>query len=341
MVQLTEAGYFSPELNAPLRITSARLLWSGNTLQVQPLELQVGENRLSGTLQRSGPTLPWEVSLTGTRLRLADVNALVNPAQRGLFERLVRSETHANWKRIAAVAKLRLQELEAGPFRLNTLEVDGDWRAGVLSLQRLRFRAYAGRFDGRFQADFRNSPPRYRLAGNVRQMSVAGLASATRLSGLYTGLASAEMALDTAGTRPRDLVRNLQGRLVGGVNHGALTHINLLAAMAEAAGETAESVAPGGATPMQSLTGEFRIADERVELEGVQLILDGAALRLSGAVTFDGGMNLEVRGEPLQVAGREATAAGSRLLTGVYRFRGTLAEPRVEVVEPPRPSNTR
>ncbi|MCI0404193.1 MAG: AsmA-like C-terminal region-containing protein, partial [Acidobacteria bacterium] len=338
VVQLAEASYLSPELNAPLGIPSARLAWSGNALQVQPLELRVGENRLTGSMDRRSREAAWEVSLTGARLRLADVDTLVNPAQRGLFERLVRSETkpQADWSRGVVVATLRLQQVEGGPFRLNAFEADGDWRAGVLSLQRLRFRAYAGRFDGRFQADFRNAPPRYRLAGNVRQMAVAGLlANATRLGGLYTGLASAELALDSAGTRPRDLVRNLQGHVVGGINHGAITHTDLLAAMAAAAGEAGGSSSSRGATTMQSLAGEFRVAEEQLELEGVQLIVDGAALRLSGSVAFDGRLDLEVRGEPLQVAGREATAASSRLLMGTYRLRGTLGEPAVEVVEPP------
>lgn len=336
-VQLAEASYHPPEFNTGLRIPSAHLVWTGTALQVQPLELSLGENSLTGSMNRRSAEAPWEVTLAGARLRLADLNALVNPAQRGLFERLVRAETRpqANWSRGAAVAKLHVQEVTAGPVRLNAFEVDGEWRAGALSFQRLRFRAYAGRFDGRFQADFRNSPPRYRLAGNIRQMAVAGLAGdATRLGNLYTGLVSAELALESAGTRPRELARNLQGRVVGGINHGTITQVDLLAAMAAAAGaEGAPS--SDGTTAMQSLIGEFQVAEGRVELGAVQLIVDGAALELSGSVGFDGRLDLRVRGQPLRVAGREATPLTARLLTGVYRFGGTLTQPQVEVVEPP------
>jgi len=336
-VQFAEASYHPPEFNIGLGIPTARLVWSGTALHVQPLELRLGENSLTGSMNRRDAEAPWEVNLTGARLRLADLNALVNPAQRGLFERLVRTETRppANWSRGAAVAKLRVQEVTAGPFRLNAFEADGEWQAGALSFQRLRFRAYAGRFDGRFQADFRNSPPRYRLAGNVRQIAVAGLAGdATRLGNMYTGLASAEVALESAGTHPRELVRNLQGRVVGGINHGTITQVDLLAAMAAAAGiEGAPS--SDGTTAMQSLVGEFRVAEEQVELDAVQLIVDGAALELSGSVGFDGRLSLRVRGRPLLVAGREATPLIARLLTGVYRLGGTLAQPQVEVVEPP------
>jgi len=336
-VQLTEASYHPPEFNTGLGIPSARLVWSGTALQVQPLTLRLGEDNLSGSMERRSPEAPWDVNLAGARLRLADVNALVNPAQRGLFERLVRAETRpgADWSRGALVAKLRVQEVIAGPLRLNAFEADAEWRAGVLSFQRLRFRAYAGRFDGRLQADFRGSPPRYRLAGNVRQMAVAGLlADATRLGGRYTGLASAEVALESAGMRPRELARNLQGRVVGGINHGVITHVDLLAAIAAAAGADAMP-SSDGTTAMQSLVGEFRLVEERVELEAVQLIVDDAALELSGRVGFDGRMELSVRGEPLRVAGREAPPLTTRLLAGSYRFAGTLAEPRVEVVEPP------
>ncbi|MGH9789083.1 MAG: AsmA family protein [Candidatus Acidiferrales bacterium] len=336
-VQLAEAGYHPPELNAGLGIPSAQLVWSGTALQIQPLELRLGENSLTGSMVRPRDDAPWEVNLSGARLRLADLNALVNPAQRGLFERLVRAETRtaANWSRGAAVGKLRVQEVAAGPFRLGAFEADGDWRAGALSFQRLRFRAYAGRFDGRFQADFRDSPPRYRLAGNIRQMAVAGLlADATSLANLYTGLASAEVALESAGTRPRELVRNLQGRVIGGINHGAIMQVDLLAAMAAATG--AEG-APGsdGTTAMESLVGEFRVAEEQVELDAVQLIVAGAALELSGRVGFDKRLDLQVRGQPLRVAGRELAPVAVRTLGGVYRLAGTLARPEVEVVEPP------
>jgi len=250
----------------------------------------------------------------------------------------VRDETRspADWNRGAAMGKLRVQEFAAGPLRLNAFEADGDWRAGALTLQRLRFRAYAGRFDGRLQADFRISPPRYRLAGNVRQMAVAGLlANATRLGNLYTGLLSAELALESAGTRPRDLARTLQGRVVGGVNHGVITHVDLLAAMAAAGGVAQSRPGSDGTTAMESLVGEFELGEGGVKLDAAHLIVDGAALELTGRVGFDGRMELAVRGEPLRVAGRETAPLTTRLLTGAYRLTGTLAEPQVEVVEPP------
>jgi hypothetical protein len=131
------------------------------------------------------------------------------------------------------------------------------------------------------------------------------------------------------------LVRNLQGRVIGGVNHGAITHFDLLSAMAAAAGDAGAAPASDGTTAMQSLIGEFRIAEEQVELEGVQLIVDGAALRLSGGVGFDGRLDLQVGGEPLQIAGREATPVTTRLLRTRYRLTGTLAEPEVQAVESP------
>jgi hypothetical protein len=337
-VQLAEASYHPPELNTGLAIPSARLVWSGTALQARPLELRLGESSLTGSMDRRSPGAPWEVDLSGARLRLADLNALVNPAQRGLFERLVRDETRpqADWSRGAAVGKLRVREFAAGPLRLNAFEADGEWRAGALTFQRLRFRAYAGRFDGRFQADFRISPPRYRLAGNIRQMAVAGvLADATRLANLYTGLASAELALESAGVRPRDLARNLQGRVVGGVNHGVITHMDLLGAMATAIGRAQSWPGSDGTTAMESLVGEFEVGAGEVKLDAAHLIVDGAALELTGRVGFDGRMELAVRGQPLRVAGRETAPLTTRLLTGTYRLTGTLAQPQVEVVEPP------
>jgi len=167
-------------------------------------------------------------------------------------------------------------------------------------------------------------------------MAVAGLlANATRLGNLYTGLLSAELALESAGTRPRDLARTLQGRVVGGVNHGVITHVDLLAAMAAAGGVAQSRPGSDGTTAMESLVGEFELGEGGVKLDAAHLIVDGAALELTGRVGFDGRMELAVRGEPLRVAGRETAPLTTRLLTGAYRLTGTLAEPQVEVVEPP------
>jgi len=122
--------------------------------------------------------------------------------------------------------------------------------------------------------------------------------------------------------------------VVGVLHDGAITHFNLAAALASAsAGEDLAGGAPAF-TELQSLAGDFRLAGEQVELDAVRLIMDGAAMELSGRVRFDGSLDLRLSGEPMQVAGRPVSAGTARLLTSAYRLSGTLHRPQVEVDEP-------
>ena len=340
-LELREARFQPVEFNHSLEVPVLRLAWKGAAAEAQPLVLRLGENNFTLSGQRRRPDEAWNFSLAGARLRLADVNDLVNPAQRGFFERLARSDSRPqpDWSRGKAVGKLRIGEVSAGPLRLAGMEADADWQAGVLSLQHLRFRAYAGRFDGDLQSDFRVSPPRYRLAGNIRQMAVAELlADSTSLGKLFAGLVSAEMALESSGARSSELRRNLQGRVVGGINHGTITHVNVLTALAQAAGQDPGPNAPGGVTPMQSLAGEFRVGEEKIELTAAQMIVEGAALELSGRVGFDGRLDLSLSGAPLRLAGREPAPVAARVFPGNYRVTGSISRPEFQVSESPRSS---
>ncbi|HXE74067.1 MAG TPA: AsmA family protein [Candidatus Xenobia bacterium] len=333
-----DARFQPPEFNHPLEIPALRLAWKGVSTDAQPVVMRLGENTLSVSAQRRAPDEPWSFTLTGARFRLADVNNLVNPAQRSFFERLTRGESRPppEWSRGKATGKLRFDELAAGPFRLAAVEADAAWQAGLLSLQRLRFRAYAGRFDGSVQSDFRVSPPRHSLAGSIRQMAVGPLlADSTRLGDAFTGLVSAEVALESAGAAGSDLRRNLRGRVVGGINHGTLTRVDVLGELARAAGHDAGQNPQANITTMQSLAGEFQVGEEKVEMKDAQLIVDGAALQLTGTVGFDGRLDLNLRGAPLRLAGREPAPVAVKVFPGSYRVSGSLARPEFQLSETP------
>ncbi len=88
-------------------------------------------------------------------------------------------------------------------------------------------------------------------------------------------------------------------------------------------------------TALQSLAGEFLVANQQVELDRARLIVDGAALEVSGRVSYEGGLNLRLSGEPLQVAGRPVAPRFPELFGPSYRLRGTLERPQVQLAEPP------
>jgi len=201
----------------------------------------------------------------------------------------------------------------------------------------VRFRSHGGQFEGRLQADYRSSPPRYRLGGHVKQIQLGSLlANTTRLGELYSGILSADLTLETAGARPAEFLRQLHGRVVGVVQNGTLGPVNLVDAMAAAAGVRSSETAAASSTALQSLAGEFLVGDEQVQLDGARLTTSRAALELAGTVGFDGRLDLRLRGEPLGVAGAAASPRTLRALSFSYRLTGTLREPRVEVAGPAR-----
>ncbi|MFQ5777741.1 MAG: AsmA-like C-terminal region-containing protein [Terriglobia bacterium] len=334
--RLQSVAFHPPELADPLEIVQARLAWQGAGVKVEPLVVQVGENKVSGSLERRGRRGQWRVNLAAERLSLEELDNLLHPARPGLLGRLVGRQPcpASRGERLHVAGAVRVKELLAGPFLLSGLSLRGEWQSGWLELARVRFRAYEGRFNGRLQADFRAQPPRYRLAGNLKGLQLAPLLSATTDWGeLFTGTVGAELTLQTAGTQPRELWRELQGLVVGAVVDGSLAHLNLRRAMAEAAGLDGKEDGDDEPTQLQSLAGDFRLGDGEVEFEGARLILPGAALELSGRADFEGRLDLRLRGEPLRVAGRRPTARSNRILSFSYHVGGSLRRPLVRAVE--------
>lgn len=334
---LRAAKFHPPEFNHPVDVPAAQVEWRGTRVEARPLVVRLGDDLVTGSLARDDRTGLWSASLSAEQLKLAALDELLNPGRRGLLARLVRPEPQqsSRWPQLAGVGDVRVGRLIAGPFRLQELHARAAWQGERLDLTRLRFRAYGGQFDGAWQGDFHTAPPQYRLVGSLKQVNLTALLSdTTELGPFFRGVGAADLTLQTAGTRPRELLRQLRGRVVGVVLDGTIAPINLFAAMSAAGRGEPATAAAGARTEFQSLAGEFRLADEQVELDSVRLIVDSAALALSGRVDFAGRLDLKLSGEPLQVAGRRPTSGITRLLSYSYRLTGTLRQPEAQLAEP-------
>lgn len=332
---------FQPRaLNRALRIEAARVEYAGRAIRVMPLTVQLAEATLTGTLERARPEAPWLMNLSVDRLTLNELDALVNPERaRDLLGALMGSPTPSTeaWDPLQAKGRVEVESLQAGPFHLAQFQADAEWRQRRLLLTQLRFRSLGGQFRGSLQGDFRARLPAYRLAGNAKQIDLNQLLRAgTRLGEFFSGNLGADVMLQTAGRGSRDLRRNLQGIVAGVVTDGTLRNINLLGAMRAAAGMPPEETDAQPRTALQSLGGEFHLANRRVRCQRAQMVVDGAALELSGEVDFEGRLNLRLRGEPLLVAGVEPTPAHRQLFTSGFEIRGHLREPVVRLGARPR-----
>lgn len=340
-VSLTEANFQPPELNFPIEIPEARMSWKGPRFEVRPLKLRVGEDEISLSLEHQERSARWLLNGEAPRLQLDALDNLINPARQGLISRLVRPTPRREpaWRAVDLAGTIKIREVIAGPFRLSQFEGKGVWQGGWLELSQLRFRAHGGRFDGRLQADFRGDSPHYRLDGNFKQVELADLLAAnSRLGEMYSGLLGADVALETSGTRARELLQGLRGRVVGVIQSGLIHHLSLVDAMAAASGNSEPEEGSSANTPLQGLAGEFQVAEEKVRLDAVRLITSRAALEVSGTVDFEGRLDLRLVGEPLRVSGRQSSPVAKRALAYSYHLTGTLSEPQVAVAEPLPPA---
>ena len=336
-VELREALFQPSEFARPVPIPHAQMRWNRGRLRVEPLTLVIGGNAVNAVLEKRPEDVRWRAQIQADRLSLAALAELFTPPP-GFLERLVGGERtqQVPWQALWVTGEVKVEELDAGPFVLTRLDTRAEFRMSRLELTNLRFRAYRGRFQGSFRGDFLETPPRYRLAGNIRRLRLAEMfGPSSDPEPFLTGLLGAEVLLEAAGNGAEQVWSSLSGGAVGGLQSGKLAGMDLMGALASAAapGEgLAGEAAPSPGTQFQSLAGNLRVADQQVEIDTARLIVGRAALQLTGRIGFDGSLDLDVRGEPLMVGGRGPSAEIAELLARAYRLTGTLQEPRIELV---------
>lgn len=327
-----QAGGAEDQVSVP----QARLVWDRRGVRVDPLEIQFGGSRISVRLERRTEDVRWTADIQAESLNLSSLTELFGAPEQGFLERLFSAEAGRTipWEKIWLAGNLRIGELEAGPFSLTRVNARAEFRLGRLDLSRVRFRAYRGRFDGSFRADFLEDPPRYRLAGNVRRLRLGDMLGAITESDPppLSGLLGAEVLLESSGATAEVLWRNLSGGAVGGLQNGTLQPLRLMNALAAASGAATPGVTDETGTRFQSLAGSLQIRDQQVELDGVKLIVGRAALDVNGRVRYDGTLDFELRGQPLLVGRRRPSADIIKIFENTYHLTGTLQNPRIELV---------
>jgi len=330
-LELRDVSFRPFLLNRLLQIDSARVEYDGLAVRISSLAARLGKANLAGHLERLRPDSPWTFELTLDRFSLHELDALLNPARaRGILTTLLGSTVPPSqgWERLHARGHLQIPALAAGPFDLADVQADLEWKERQLVFRQLHFRLLAGRFRGRFRGDFRRSPPRYHLAGNLRQVEVERLLASDSVRG---GSLAVNVNLETAGYGLSDFRRHLSGVVAGVVTETALTRINLLGALRAAARLSPEESDNLPETLIHSLAGEFRLANQRARCEDARMVVDTFGLELSGEVDFEGRLNLRLRGQPLLVAGLQPTPAQRALFASLYEIRGRWREPVVRL----------
>ena len=341
-VTLRGGQLVAADLASPLEIPLASLSWMRGTLKIGPGEVVLGDDNLSFTLEKRIDRSYWTIGLEAERLDLDALHTLLHGVGEGLLDQLIGGERvrQIPWEEFWVRGSAAVKEMVAGPVKMTRVDARGEFRLNRLTLDRLRFRVNRGRFDGDLRADFLESSPRYRLAGNLRRVRLGEFLAAFSEEGpVLTGLMGAEVLLESSGDDMEGLWRDLNGAAVGSVRDGTITGLNILSALAGvvAAQTDAPANASTGVTQFQGLSGNLRLGNQTVETDELRLIVGGTALDLAGTARFDGSLDFRLTGRPLRVGRRRPSAAQQELFRNAFHLTGTARAPRLELFADPAP----
>lgn len=309
-IQLQEVTAELQGVNEPLRIEWAKAQLGNQTVTV-------GSFTASFT---TGPAVAGSVSfpvhcttpdtclihfdLHLNQLSMARLNQLLNPtAQAQPWYRLL-----AIWQQRAdALLKLHaagsfdIAHLEMGRLPAENVHGQVQMNAGKVQVDVLRSELLGGHHNGRWTADFTQSPPRYVGGGTLQSVTMEQLSSLMH-DNWATGQASGTFAVAMQGANPRNLRDSVTGSLDFSWSNGSLRHVTL----------------EGRSTPLAfyNLTGVAEIGQGKLTFSDCELKSSGMRYQLSGTAGFDRVLNLRLQ-----------PASGTS-----YAIAGSLDKPQVATV---------
>jgi hypothetical protein len=311
-----------PGLTEPINVPRASLQVNGDDIVVERLLAVLGTCVFSGRLQHQGDRhSPWTFDLHADHLDLQQgaswFVALTPRKPIPLFQSLPGLGSYTPRRELAsglfsslnARGRFSASEVTFRKTKLETLRTNVEIAGRVIRLTNAAFRVGGGqgRLNGR--ADLTGSPAH--LAADV---SLAGIGVQSLVTHLPPVLAGARGSmsvsghLETTGLTREEMRENLEGRAAVVVSDLSLAGFDPVGAFVRLAGEGALEPLRGP-VGFRSLTLNLQVHDRRVVLKKTSLELSGARLSLSGALAFDGPVNLHVAADLQRLRRRWLTRA--------------------------------
>lgn len=329
------ASLTAPFLNHPIDQIRARVeIKPGLLRHIVLASAAAFGARWNGTFDRRVPSSEWQFALSADRIDAADLDRWLNPVWRENFLGRVlpflvsHPNAHAIPENLRATGRLNIDEFNLGPLAVSGLK-------GTLAIQgrRVTFvnasgRLFGGAVSGSFDADLESSPS-YRATLDVLDVDLAALAFASvQLPDVFSGSASGYTSVRATGTSRSDLLGSLECTGAASVSNAELGNMDLLASLRE-------SVRVSGATSLQKASGNFSCHRRRVQIEDLRLVHENGEIDASGSVDFSRNLDVRLRLLPSVAADPHATPA-PETSTVDYHLAGTLDDPQIEPVSPPR-----
>jgi AsmA-like C-terminal region len=314
------AALHAPFLNLPIEQIKARVDLKPGTRQIKLTSAQAFGARWTGKFARPDPDKPWQFDLSADRLSTVSLDRWLNPRWRESFiDRVLpffgtHSNASAAPENLQASGHIAVAEFSLALLALSKLQGDLAVGGRHITLSNATAQFYGGQVSGSFDANL-NAVPAYRSNLTFARVDLANLTAPwPRIADLFTGTASAELSLQTAGSSRADLISNLTCRGTSEITRPELKTISLAESLRDGTlREGSDHFSGGQAT--------FACANRAIAFQSLALFYTDTALEGAGSVDFGGKLNLKF----------QRVSAMSTVTTTDHagRITGSLAAPEI------------
>jgi hypothetical protein len=322
-------------LNQPLKLEETHLNWRDDRRGAAIQNVEAFGASWMGTIEEkpsesAGPEKSWQFQLHADHLDAAELDRWFGPRSRpNWLQRLLtsflsgqNSEAKASelLRQVSAEGVLTADGLTIEKVKLANARAKAILRDLHLRIEEVEAEWAGGSVRGEAQAVF--SPvPKYEVAAEFEHINLAQLPWLAKAADRWSGLASGNVQLTTAGVGREELLKQLAGR-----GQLKLKTIQFLGWEVEASEQT--GALHKGVSRWTSGEGTFTVKDGAVYFSGLQLETAHSRTLLLGSIDFGLNCNLVFRAVPAEKRMAKADAPGR-----LVQVSGPMAAPLV-IVEP-------
>jgi uncharacterized protein involved in outer membrane biogenesis len=306
--ELRAARLFLPGLTEPLNVPSARLQLNGDQISADPVIAVLGTSVFHAKLRHQGAWVtPWNFDLRADSLRLDegalwfDALGLRQPVP--LLQHLPglasfearRQVTSQIFGKLNAQGRFATPALTYRGVMLKDFQGNFEIAGRIIRMKTATFRASGGRGRATGSADFTLSPPLLSTRASLTGASVQGLTGSLAgpvhdLNGSVDGTGS----FRARGLAREDLAESLTGQMTLHLKDISFAGFDLLGTLAQQAHWGTLEAARGPVVSPSAIL-DMEVRDRRFVLKSAALGISGIELRLDGACSWTGALNLNVR----------------------------------------------
>ena len=317
-----------PFLNQPIDQIQLRADLNEGARHVTLSSAQAFGAHWTGSLDRRWLDDPWQFALSADRLASADLDRWLNPRWRESFlGRMLpflnpRPSANTVPKNLQAAGRLTLAQFALAPLEIRRLQGNLSIAGRHVEFTDATGQFYGGALSGSFVADLQATPA-YHVDLDFAHVDMPALIAATpSLAGLRAESAAGQISVDARGATRTGLMTSLTCEGSARVAGPELLGFDLWKSLDGQASDT-------GSTRFPSGSAMFSCAQRKIDLQKLSLVT-GVDAFAEGSGSVDFNRNLDLR---LQV--RSAVPDHIRGLGTAFRLTGSLAAPKVALVQPP------